>query len=1144
MNKSLYTSTKDISFPDAVYPDSVRNITQYRSPLEQGYDVNNIAALARVEDQKVNNFTLGYITQPDKLSNFISISELTQKKEVITTRLEFNRGPDSISTFLYIYKDENTTQAINELAVGVRQQTFNTFDNNYYFELEFINDYYLRVKHNDGKIDFYLTWNEDTNSLGFVRDTLPTSEQDVIERSNYFRYNIDGDTLFLYKINTQNELYLLTGNNNNNVFTVGMKKNEDEQLTVTGSNTIYIDNNFDLIQQTQNNDFVGYKSGLVNKLTIDTDKSLFDGDGQYVFHVEYNDQEIASNRVKMNFFTLDTNRSEYGYIKRGTNMIESLNRIPSLNQRNYTTFDTGNSEEGGHDKMSLIYNFYDKDIFVPSGLITVFNAPETIYPFEKLNINDSTFVKNGAFAGPGPEISDKIYIKQNQPTQYKNGRYLCTWLSASDIDDSGVWVDRYYYPDAVEKREDLRDIPKFVSSFTDTIDTTIAASSAGRLDINKKKFFDKRSDAVITPNCTIKYERIGTSDIQNIVQSSTPILSGFSNKITFRPLRRISSLERPYLGNVVENFVEEFNANTLSFDGTFYTKLNAYKQINETKEFTISFDAYIDPEKQYGFQLFGNNTNKGFGLFQDMTVTPFIHIASGKTLQILNTEYVPLNEIKFNTNIKDVFKRSALQNFIVSCEGGEVYRVDPKGNKLKLEVQGLAGYINSCMTDDYIYFLLINNVVRRLSLNTFDVEQVGYSEFEEYKGLVDWYENIFVHKNEVYLVPGCDKKMVWEDEDTVFYTVKAAGSLPGHYVVKHNIRKGPVSFLRSDCEITDMEIEFNNVSNEIVIAIDNKLHRYRTTGQEISVIDYDDNSLWGDIEGTDEEKEALLNEQAYLNGGKILAVDTINEYIEGGDNIKRIVVLLSNKDGVVTLDQPSELVQRIEGVNVDNFTYVRLTNYNNINRLYDSKTLDFRLTLQNTYNSEDISSTSISYDINRIDAGFHTFTYTFDGVAGTATLYVDGLLYESLDFIPGKYNLHDIFNDELYVGTSGFVNGTDLSTYLKQPGYYVINDITFKNLYIYNRAASLSLIYALNLLESEINELVLSIPHGQRNNKSTIDRFYKLGRHGSSNKIDVVVNNFSITDEDIIEQIKLNILNDASEILPSGVSINDIKFLQ
>ena len=114
---------------------------------------------------------------------------------------------------------------------------------------------------------------------------------------------------------------------------------------------------------------------------------------------------------------------------------------------------------------------------------------------------------------------------------------------------------------------------------------------------------------------------------------------------------------------------------------------------------------FIDPDKQYGFQILGNNTNKGFGLFQDLTVTPFIHIVNNNDLNIYNTSGVLLNTTTFTSNIKDVYKRSALRNFIVTCVDGSIFRVDAKGNKLKLDVTNILGYINSYMEDDYIYFL-------------------------------------------------------------------------------------------------------------------------------------------------------------------------------------------------------------------------------------------------------------------------------------------------------------------------------------------------------------------------------------------------------------------------------------------------------
>ena len=1135
MNKALYTDTQEIVFPTVVYPDSARIIKQFRTNLEQGLRINNIGFLNNVEDQKSNNFSSNFITSPNKLSNLLDIISLKTERANIVTRLEFNRGlTEQTSKFLYIYKDPATTSLFQALPVGLEEITTGAYGNNYFFEVDIINDIFLRVRHNDGSSNYVLNWDETNDILGFVREDDISTPTNNIEQSDMFRYNYDTDAgvIYLFKLNPNDgKYYLLTADGDE----ITMVKSTGRSLNINILNSIYIEDPFENLIQSQNNDFVSYKAGFTNDLSIDIDKSLFDQNGQYIFHLEYNSQDLASGNLTLNFFTLDVNRSEYNFIKRGTSMVDTLNTIPSFIQRNYTTLDTGNSEEGGHDKMSLVYNFYDKDVFVTNDTTTIFTAPSTLYPFEKININDTSFVKNGAFSGPDPIIADKVFIKQNQPSQYKNGRYLCTWLSAGGANDPGVWVDRYYYPDVVEKFEDLSGEEKYSASFTNSVDTDIANVDFERDNIEGFKYFDKRSDAVITPNCLIRYERIGGSRISSIVEASTPILSGFSNCITSKKLRQISKPGKPYLGSITENYCKDINSDSLTFDGTFYSKLNVYEKINKEKEFTISFDAFIDPSANYGFELLGNNTNTGFGLFQDMTVTPFVHIAGGNTLQIYNTDSVLLNKIVFDTAIKDVFKRSALQNFIVTCQGGDVYRVDPKGNKVKLElVSSINGYINYFMTDDSVYFLMKNNIVKKLELATLNITDESYLEFDEYAGIFgegEWYENIIRYNNNTYLLPGSDKKIIWENGNTIFYTVKARGVSPGWYVIKHDLNRYPVRFLRSDAPITDMELITGDEYNSLFIAIGNKLFEYNTSGIQVGVQDFD-------IGNTEEGTEL----QAGLIGGSIVAIDGINEYITGGVNSKRLAILFASKDGDLTLNGSTETVQQILDITASNYIYTPLTNYNTLTRVYDSKSLDFRLTLRNEFNTEDIRAENISYDINRLDVGVHTFTFSFNSLKGRATLFVDGLLYEDRTFEPGKYNLHNIFTDELYVGSAGFVNGVDLSTYLNQPGYYYVKDLTVSNLFVFDRSVTRELIYALNLLNSEINDLVLSLPHGQRNNKATIERFYKLGRNNSSKKIDVVVNNFNITDESILNQIKLNILEDAANILPVGVGINDIKF--
>ena len=99
-----------------------------------------------------------------------------------------------------------------------------------------------------------------------------------------------------------------------------------------------------------------------------------------------------------------------------------------------------------------------------------------------------------------------------------------------------------------------------------------------------------------------------------------------------------------------------------------------------------------------------------------------------------------------------------------------------------------------------------------------------------------------------------------------------------------------------------------------------------------------------------------------------------------------------------------------------------------------------------------------------------------------------------------------------------------------------------KNLFVYDRAISTTLVYALYLLEQKVDDIVLSLPAGQRVNKTQIEKYFKFDRHNSSNSIDIVIRDLSITDESVRSQIRTSILSEASSILPVGTKINDIKF--
>lgn len=1092
-----------IAFPTAEYNDKFITIEQTKSTLEQGLNVNLIDALSGARDSRINNYSSFYLTGKNRLENFVSLSSThSDKTTSLVTRIGFERPNDEPRQYLYIFKSIGD-QTNGQKALGIQPlNKTGVITNNYFFEIEALNNNLCRIKHNNGLFDFYLNYNTDVNKFVFYQST--DYYKDITrEQSDVFRYVLDDDGyLQLFKFENS-VLNVVTLSGSELILTPLIAGSLNRGL----NNLMHIDYTLDQNINAINKSFVTYNNNKASNLILDTSFSSFNEDGQYVFTAAYN--TISAESLPINYFTLDTNRSEFNYIKRGSNMVDSsigLGRDP----REYYNFNTGNDQEKGLDKLNLNYNFYDKDVFIQNGTDTFFIAPSSIYPFEKLNINDTQFVFNGAFAGPTPALSDKIFIKRANTTQYNNGRYLCTWLSGGVLSQAGIWVDRFYYPDKISKAAALSATPTYAPSFYDSVDTlTLDVADAV---LNREKFFDKLSDAAIEPNIAIKYQRIGNADIKEIVKSSSPLVSSFDSYITSRVVR-----------GETENFCTDIDTNQFTFNGTNYSVFNVSESINETKNFTLNFDMYLDPTNKYGFELLGNNTNRGFGIFQDQTVTPFIHVVSDQTLYIFNTDLELRNKVEFKTKIKQVFKRSALDDYIVTTSGNLFYKVNTQGNKIKLDCgSDILSYIGYYQMHDNIDFISSDQKVRRINTNTFAVSTLSSAEFDVYKGEFCLYDNVIEYNDTVYKLPGTNNN--WENDSTIFYKVS-------NYIVKHNLDEAPVAFLKSNIK------DFLVAQNKVYILKPTEYFVFNTNG--IFELSGSIGSL--DSPGTDTEPDTVLSEG--LSGGEFISIDWVNEYINGINYQYPIVLAKDNENNLYMYKNLNNTAITLSGVSFGHNTPgSKLTNYNAINHLYDSSSIDFKLTLRNYLDNEDILTKTISFDPNNYEPGFYNFTYRLDTVQGNSTLYINAELYDNQTFAPGKYMIQDIFSDELFIGSTGFQSNMDLATYLKQPGYYYTKDLTIRNPFVYNEAIDTELVYSLYLLEKQIDNLVLSIPAGQRTSKTEIQQFFKFNRNNSSNTIDIVVRNLNITDPSIREQIKMSILAEANDFTPSGITINDIVF--
>ena len=92
-------------------------------------------------------------------------------------------------------------------------------------------------------------------------------------------------------------------------------------------------------------------------------------------------------------------------------------------------------------------------------------------------------------------------------------QYLCTWLSGVP-GEAGLWVDRYYYPDYIEKESALAGKPFMQVTYSDLIEKLINDNSELKASIKKRYFFDKRSDLAFEPKKNYKYERLDVTEVK------------------------------------------------------------------------------------------------------------------------------------------------------------------------------------------------------------------------------------------------------------------------------------------------------------------------------------------------------------------------------------------------------------------------------------------------------------------------------------------------------------------------------------------------------------------------------------------------------------------------------------------------------
>jgi hypothetical protein len=556
------------SIKPTFFETSLKNVgfKQYSRTYPGNYNWNFVTALSSCRGFKNINYSNIYLTPNQKITNVL-INEIDNSKANVVF------GPVNIGSQYLRFNNINPTpyskigKFFDHLNYGAITITDN-FDQNCNFSFVVKDNNLCNIIFTKHYEEYFLCSDQENNVAFVLRKNLP-SDEDIINPQDFtFLYSENDLNILLFK-QTSDGSYILT-KKGNGLELVKIYNNNIETYLASPfriSNPIYYNPSIPL-----NTSSITYQ----NDNNIAVDKSQYNLSNNLLLHKPENSKiwNIISLKNQLNINDIFTS---------GNNLLSGSDYSSfSDNMRDYTTISNDINCEAS-EELSLNYVFYNTPYTINPGE-NIIIAPTNMYPFQRLNVNDTKFVRNGAFSYITPQYSDKIYHLSDDLKNKNGGQHLlCTWLSGSHLSDSKVWVDRYYYPDSISKLNALSSYDAFNLTYDDFIENLIKNNSNYTSSVDEVKFFDKISDLVFEPDNTYLYERINTTTFPTI-----------SSKV-----------------NVCDTYSKTYPN-------------NYFKTINKSGEFFICFN-FIDVGEDWTIQSQRNDIDSGLTIVKGAETIEFIY---------------------------------------------------------------------------------------------------------------------------------------------------------------------------------------------------------------------------------------------------------------------------------------------------------------------------------------------------------------------------------------------------------------------------------------------------------------------------------------------------------------------------------------
>lgn len=603
-------------------------------------------------NNKINNYSSLYLTDKKTLTDFIDLKRL-EKNDAINI---FNTSLINLSGG-YLTIDGNTTDITTPLFFTEKYQKF-IDPTHRIFEVILLDSTRAKIIHRNRNKTVYALMYEFNFYFSYEDDNIKSIFNYVLDKESG-KLSLLKDVGGVLKSVVINSSGLLLDNDVNKFITNYFNVNYYVQT----------------LEPKLNTSWVSYNPIHKNTYSVNEEKSIKNLKNNLLVSTQYT--YITGNNIESNILLLKNQKTNKNYSYRSDYLEKNNKNVPTIDNRTYYGLFTGNEQERGDYGITLGYEFNNADYKLEKDKYTTFKTPESLYPYNKININDLGLNYKGAIAGENPHVSDKIF--RNKITNKQNGgEYLCSWLR-KERNGGSIWLDRYYYPDKTTYAKALEstvtyefndpinevllrslsaneyyDIPYVYNSLSEESEHTPQTVKDA---IYGNAFFDKRSDLMIEPDTEYIYHRIGDEYVKKIVDA-------LDNDLLINGLDLKNSNDATI---TIEGDIDNIE---YIFNNDSYARIENYQEINKTHKFTISFWGKSDDwSKGFGHQILGNLNDKGFSLLYDEKITPMIMVQSDKNVYVYNTNFSLLdkasltNEEDVTNKIKDIYRTEHLNSY-------------------------------------------------------------------------------------------------------------------------------------------------------------------------------------------------------------------------------------------------------------------------------------------------------------------------------------------------------------------------------------------------------------------------------------------------------------------------------------------------